>query len=315
MLVSAALSFILYSLVILRLRGDFALSNGYKIHFRYSSKFDLGTAKTYTDDLAAGAKQMLPHPIAYTVLVLPICTIAFRTSSDTPVPFLATVSAEAVFVLSGLVNVVLFCTTRMALPGNWKQKFGIHTTLYGLSGDASLMNLRRRRLTKTARRIGGGSTSQTLSIIVDKDVEIKYDESGPTASSSNLTGITLPTEPFRIHDGIQRDDSYSYHIQQISFPSPLRIKLEGESPEEDLSAGATPASKANIAWRIPAHPVRPYRGHESSIDGPTPGFEVRSPVYPLAMASPPVNAHTRSSSLSSISTSKTAIDQIRRFWW
>jgi len=311
MLVSAALSFILYSLVILRLRGDFTLSNGYKVHLRYGPKFDLGTATTHTDDLTTGAKQMLPHPIAYTVLVLPLCTTAFRASSDAPVPFLATVSTEAVFVLSGFVNVVLFCTTRMALPGSWKQKFGIHTTLYSLSGDGSLTDM-RRRLTKTGRRIGAGSASKTLSIIVDKDVAIKYDEGGPTASFSNLT---LPTEPFQIHDGIHRDDSYSYHIRPISFPPPLRIRLEGNHLDEDLSAGAHPASKANIAWRAPAHPVRPYKGHESSIRGPTPGFEALPPVYPLAMALPPVNAHTRNSSSSSISTSKTGADQIRRFWW
>ena len=315
MLVLAAFTFILYSLVILRLRDDFTISNGYKVHLRYSSKFDLSTAQTHTDDLNTGAKQMLPYPIAFTVLVLPICATAFLASSDAPVPFLATVSTAAVFVLSGFVNVVLFCATRMTLPGSWKQKFGIHTTLYGLPGDSSLTNLRRRRLTKAGRRIGSSSASQILSVTVDKDVEIKYDEGGTTASSLNLQGITLPTEPFRIHDGIQRDDSFKYHIRQISFPPPLRTMLGGYNLDEDLSPGATRASKANIAWKVPVHPVRPYRGHESSIDGPTSSFEARLPTYPLAVALQPANAPTRNSSLSSISTSKTAADQIRRFWW
>ena len=313
MLVSAALSFILCSLIILRLRGDFTVSNGYKVNFRHGSEFSLGSTRTQivTDDLTTGAKQMLPHPIAYTVLVLPICIIAFRTSPDTPVPFLSTASAAAVFVLSGFVNVVLFCTTRMALPGSWQQKSGVDITLYGLSEGAKLTDVRRRRLTKTGRRSAKPGSS-TLSIIVEKDIAIKYDDAERTASSPSLSRMTSPAEPFYAHDGIQRDDSYDYQILQISFPPPLRIRLERDDLDKDPSAGVHLASKANMIARTPpGHPVHPYRGCESSIHGPPPGIEDLSPVYPLAMALLPV---TRNSSSPSVSTFKTAADQTQLPW-
>ena len=284
MIVSAALSFILYSLIILRLRIHFTVSDRYEVKFRHGPEFDLGSTRTQiaTSDLTT-AKQMLPHPIAYTVLVLPICIIAFRTSSDTPVPLLATVSTAAVFVLSGFVNVVLFCTTHMALPGCWKKKSGIDTTLYSLSRSAKLTDMRRRRLTKTGRRYANPGSS-TLSIIVEKNVAIKYDEAEQTASSPSLSRLTSPAEPFYARDGTQRDD---YHILQISFPPPLRIRLERDD-------------------RKP--PVHPYREHES-IHGPTPGFEVSSPISPLPIALSPVTRN------SSFSTSKTAADKTQVFWY
>ena len=310
MLVSAALSFILCSLIILRLRGDFTVSDGYKVHFRHGAEFNFGStrAQMVTEDLTMGAKQMLPHPIAYTVLVLPICIIAFRTSPDTPVSFLATISTAAVFVLSGFVNVVLFCTMCMALPRSWRQKSKIDTMLYSLSGSAKLSDMRRRRLTKTGRRSAKPGSS-TLSIIVEKNVAIKYDEAEPTASSPSLSRITSPLESFDAHNGIQRDDGYDYHFLQISFPPPLRIRLDRDDLDKGPSAGGHLASP--IPWNSPGHPVHPYRGHESSIHGPTPDFEDLSPVSPLAMALLPV---TRNSSSPSVSTSKTAADQTRVFW-
>jgi hypothetical protein len=228
---------------------------------------------------------MLPHPIAYIVLVLPICTIAFCTSSDTPLRFPAIVSTAALFVLSGFFNVVLFCTTRNALPGSWKEKFGIATTSYGFPDDASLPSLTdtTRRLTKTGRKSGAKPAPGALSITVEKDVEINYDEAERTSSS-------FPTEPLRARDDMQRDDSYAYYIREISFPPPLRIRLEGDNIDKDLSAGVHPASKASrVARKVPEHPGYPHRGHEGGMRGPPLGFKAPSPVYPFYHQSMPTH--------------------------
>jgi len=315
MLGSAVFSSTLYSFVFLRLRGNTTVSGGYNLHFHHRSKFNVGIARSSiaTDDLTTVAKQMLWHPIAYTVLVLPICTTAFCTFPDRSVPFLVTVSTTSVFVLSGFVNVVLFCTTRKALPGSWKRKFGISTTLCRLPSDSNrssgtdVMMLPAR----TGRRIGARPASITISIIVDKDVETKYDEAEQTASSLNFNRISLPTEPLRTHATI-RDSIYGHHIRQISFPPPLRMRLDGDKLDWNLSTAVHPASKANrIAWRVPEHPVHSYRGRESGMDSPTLGCEAHSPVYPYARVPPPVNANTRNSWSPSIPTSKTSADQFR----
>ena len=291
MFISAGFSFIFCSLVFLRLRGDFTVSDGYKVYFRHGSNVNVGGARTriVAGDLTMVAKQMLPHPIAYTVLVLPFCTTAFCNSSHTPVPFPATLSTAAVFALSGFVNVVLFCTTRGALPGSWKQKFGIGTTPYSPSEDTSLSSLTdmTRRLTKSGRRINGRPASIAVSITVEKDIDIDHNGAEPLPSSSSCSRITLP---LRAHDGLQRDGGYGYHIQQLSFPPPLSIRPEGYNLDKDPSAGVHLASKANrIAWKVPKHPEYPYRSRESTMHGPSSNFEAPLPVYPPLMTPPPIN--------------------------
>lgn len=255
------------------------------------------------------AKQMLPHPIAYTVLVLPFCAAAFCNSLDTLVPFPATLSTAAVFVLSGFVNVVLFCTTRGSLPGSWKQKFGIGTTSYSPSEDTSLSSLTdmTRRLTKSGRRINGRPASIAVSITVEKDIDIDYNGAEPLAPSSTCSRITLPLQA---HDGLQRDGGYGYHIQQLSFPPPLSTRPEGYNLDKDPSAGVHLASKANrIAWKVPEHPEYPYRSRESTMHGPSSSLEAPLPVYPPVMTPPAISPNTLNYWPPSISTSKIAAYQ------
>jgi len=298
MLISAAFSFILYSLVFLRLSGDFTVSEGYKAHIGHRSELKVGSAGTHivTDGLTMVAKQMLPHPIAYTVLVLPICTTAYCTPSDAPLPFLATVCTTTVFLLGGFVNVVLFCATRDALPGSWKQKSGIDTTSYGVPSDTSLSGLtdRTRRPAKTGGRIDTKPAPITVSITVEKDIETNCKAAESTASSPRCSRTTFPIQPPRAYDGMQRDDSYRYSIRKIPFPPPLRIRLEGDHfLDENPSAGVHLASRADrFAWRVSEQPEHLYRGRESGVYRPPPDFEAPPPVHPFATTLPPVNAKT-----------------------
>ena len=292
LLVSAAFSFILSSLVFLRLRDNITVSAGHKVHFHCRSKGVVGRmgARTFvvTDDqhaeshLTTVAKQMLRHPIAYTVLVLPICVTFFSYPSGPTPPFPATVSTAAVFVLSGFVNVVLFC-----LPGSWEQKPGTGTTLYSASGDIGLSSRTNmtRRLTKPGRKMGKKPASFALGITVEKDIDIKYDEIEPGASCP-ISGITLPTEPLRAHS-MQRHGPSCFHIREILFPPPLCLELDWDDPNKDLSTGAHPANQANrIAWDVPQHPVHSSRRRESGMHQTTAGSEAPSRVYPFDMLLP-----------------------------
>jgi hypothetical protein len=149
--------------------------------------------------------------------------------------------------------------------------------------DTSLSSLTdiRGGLPRRVESLVQDQLSIALSITVEKDVEINYDEAERTSSS-------FPTEPLRARDDMQRDDSYAYHIREISFPPPLRIRLEGDDIDKDLSAGVHLASKANrVARKVSEHPGYPYRGRESGMHGPPLGFKAPSPVYPFYHQSTP----------------------------
>jgi len=113
---SAFFSFILYTLVFLRLRGNIVVS-GWRVRFRRRQSSGLATFRSQSSDKLLGiARQMLLYPIAYTVLILPIAAARFTSWSGREVPFEATIFCDTIFLLMGAVNVVLFTTTRRVLP-------------------------------------------------------------------------------------------------------------------------------------------------------------------------------------------------------
>lgn len=114
--ISAFLSFILYTLVFLRMRGNIVV-NGWYIRFRLAKNEDWRGRDFAPGNAALSiARQMLLYPIAYTILILPIAAARFCEWTGHSVPFQVTVFCDVVFLLSGLVNVVLFYTTRRLLP-------------------------------------------------------------------------------------------------------------------------------------------------------------------------------------------------------
>jgi len=115
MFLSAILSFILYTLVFLRMRGNLVV-NGLHVRFRFAKNEDW-RGRLFAQNYALKiAKQMLLYPVAYTVVILPITVTRFCEWSGRSVPFAATIFSDAVFLLSGMVNVGLFCATRRILP-------------------------------------------------------------------------------------------------------------------------------------------------------------------------------------------------------
>jgi len=115
MFLSAILSFILYTLVFLRMRGNIVV-NGLHIRFRLA-KSESRRGKLYAQSYALKiARQMLLYPVAYTIVILPIAAARFCEWSGRDVPFTVTIFSDVVFLLSGVVNVLLFCATRRILP-------------------------------------------------------------------------------------------------------------------------------------------------------------------------------------------------------
>jgi len=119
MFLSALVSFLLYTVVFLSLRGNLVISGGRLcLRFRRSTSVWESQLGTYSPDgqVMSLAKQMLAYPIAYIALVLPISVCRFLEWAGHKIPFGVIIFADAVFLLSGLVNAILFTTTRKLVP-------------------------------------------------------------------------------------------------------------------------------------------------------------------------------------------------------
>jgi len=114
MFMAAAFSFLLYSLIFLRMRGNIIVE-GRRISFRRTG-LSRWRGKQFENQALAIARQMLLYPVAYTIIILPIAASRFSAFAGNDVPFEVTVFSAAVFLLSGIVNVTLFTTTRRILP-------------------------------------------------------------------------------------------------------------------------------------------------------------------------------------------------------
>jgi len=117
MFMSALLSFILYSLVFLRLRGNIVVSGWHIVVTRGKPQNGPQRGRDFADNqMMSIARHMLLYPVAYTIIILPIAVARFSSFAGHDVPFGVTIFADTVFLLSGTVNVVLFSTTRRVLP-------------------------------------------------------------------------------------------------------------------------------------------------------------------------------------------------------
>ena len=335
MFASAGFSFILYLLIFFRLRGNITLEAGYKVRFQRRPKVRVGrtTAGTYimTDDrrveshLTTVAKQMLWYPIAYTVLVLPIAASRFSTFSGDPVPFSVTIFTAAVFMLSGFVNAVLFCLTRNVLPGSWRQRFGIGTTLNSGQANTGIGSRPPAAWRATASAVRAGTAPVILSINVEKNVEIKYGEAESQTSFLNFGSPTRHTAPLPAHGGgWQRDDSYNQHTRHPPYPAPrdarksVRFEADrdgdGDDADSVLDIGVYPATKVNtVGWEVPQHPGHAPDMLESGMYGPAPGLEARASVHPFATARPG-NIDVPRARSSSLLTFDPAVNHTRPAW-
>ncbi|KAF7321457.1 Git3 domain-containing protein [Mycena kentingensis (nom. inval.)] len=114
MFMAAFVSFILYTLIFLRFRGNIIVT-GRRVTFRLR-KAAPWRGKQFESQALTIARQMLLYPVAYTVLILPIAASRFSDFAGEEVPFGVTVFSAAIFLLSGIVNVTLFTMTRRILP-------------------------------------------------------------------------------------------------------------------------------------------------------------------------------------------------------
>ena len=341
MLMSAVLSFVLHILVFFRLRGNITISAGYKMGFQRRPKVRLGRTSDgtfiITDDqrvesyLTKVAKHMLWYPFAYTVLVVPMAASRYSTFSGIFVPFTVTITTAAVFMLHGVVNTVLFCTTRNILPGSWRQRLGLGTSWDSGRSDADLSNRTNATWQFSTARIG--SVSKTLTSVaisnagVEESIEIQYHGApqspsyfkfgSPSHTSSPSPGSpTSPTPLLRAYGGggqlvyTPRD-----HTRHLSFPtrdarSIIHTKVDEDDGDSDFSAGVDPAlNSKTIESDAPPRPSgHALSGQESGFFLPTSGLQTPTSIHLFSMTQPMANTDRRQPHSLSTPTSQNPVN-------
>ncbi|EED84471.1 predicted protein [Postia placenta Mad-698-R] len=104
---SASCSIILYTAIVLRVRGNLTAASG---------KWRLRSGGFCSHVITDYSVQTTRHPVAYTVCLLPVTLARFISFGGREVPFWATVSSDFIFNLQGLVNVLLVLCTRHLIP-------------------------------------------------------------------------------------------------------------------------------------------------------------------------------------------------------
>jgi len=117
--VSAACCMFLYTVVILRMRGDLAYENGkWSLRFlRSEDSWQLSLRRDLIDyTMLQAIQKMIWYPVVYTLLIIPISIARLSQFAGANVPFWATVLADVIFNLTGFANVVILLTTRRLFP-------------------------------------------------------------------------------------------------------------------------------------------------------------------------------------------------------
>lgn len=102
------LSIILCTLTFLRVRGNL-VRDGWQISFQRSRGMS-------NDPATYAAQQILSYPITFAALFMPLAVVQFVKWSGKTITLEWTVFSNAVYLISGLMTVIVFATSRQILP-------------------------------------------------------------------------------------------------------------------------------------------------------------------------------------------------------
>lgn len=108
MVFGAFLSIILCTLTFLRVRGNL-VRDGWSISFQH-------TQRRSNDAATYAAQQILSYPITYAALFMPLAVVQFVKWSGKTITLEWIVFSNAVYLVSGLMTVIVFATSRQILP-------------------------------------------------------------------------------------------------------------------------------------------------------------------------------------------------------
>ena len=282
MFASAGFSFILYSLVFLRLRGNI-ITNGYRFSFQrrvvvkgYSSRqYNVVTDPSQNTHVMKVARQMMWYPVAYTILVVPIAAARFASFGGSAVPWQVTVATATIFMLSGFVNAILFTTTRRVIPAHnifpkfIRERFGIST--------GTGMNTQQRSFTNTAmstRVSKGFHQNGGIGVSVNVEKATDYDLEG----SPGLKGaFPMSERPFRPFDPVP-----PFSQQPLGSPTGAGKKViwndHGVAPSGRQRGSSIGSTNSDVSGMKPSDATPPSASHYPS---PT-QYTMNNPFPPSA---------------------------------
>ncbi|KAG9050692.1 hypothetical protein FS837_003030 [Tulasnella sp. UAMH 9824] len=205
MFFSAIISFILYTLIFLRLRGNIVLE-GRSMRFRSRTKprmSDTCGGHQDTESYALKiARRMLWCPVIYTAIVLPVAVCRWIEFGGGDVPLAATFATDGIFLLSGAINVALFSTTRQitsapdSLPTHVEtkniSKLVISAPQLPPRCHASLEKVLQRQPDSPSTEEGGFSAAQEKKIKIGKPLHRTSTESDSQPRDSCSSEPTRP---------------------------------------------------------------------------------------------------------------------------
>jgi len=117
---SAFFSFLLYVIVLLRVRGNLIHDTAGKWSLQWiprSESWQLGFVRDYLDSCTVRLAAIIVwYPVTYTVLIVPISIARFASYAGARVPHGFTFLADLIFALGGFANLLLFLGTRRFMP-------------------------------------------------------------------------------------------------------------------------------------------------------------------------------------------------------
>ncbi|KAI9444252.1 hypothetical protein H4582DRAFT_1807503 [Lactarius indigo] len=117
---SAFVSFALYVIVLLRVRGNLIRDNEGHWSLRWiprSKSWQLAFARDYLDSCTVKMVAIIVwYPVTYTILIVPISIARFASYAGARVPSSFMFTADMIFALGGFVNLLLFLGTRRFIP-------------------------------------------------------------------------------------------------------------------------------------------------------------------------------------------------------
>ncbi|KAJ7322876.1 hypothetical protein DFH08DRAFT_352618 [Mycena albidolilacea] len=118
-LLSMVLSFILYTVTLLRARGNLLKVDGrWKLRVLPAGEsWKLEFGRDFTDSASLGlVRRMIWYPVAYAICILPIAAVRMCSIVGMEPPFGVTAAAAFIYNLAGFVDVVLFFAMHRAFP-------------------------------------------------------------------------------------------------------------------------------------------------------------------------------------------------------
>ncbi|KAG9035189.1 hypothetical protein FRB95_011923 [Tulasnella sp. JGI-2019a] len=286
---SAFISFVLYTLAFLRLRGNILITSG-SIRFRcvkWEHAWN-GSAEreTVESQVLSVARQMLWYPVAYSVVILPIAICRWTFFSGGHIPESATVAANCIFLLSGAVNVILFTTTRRVIPKRTSLPQPVQDKMF--NGD--VLHITRRPPGLDAAAFAAYAHDPSSPTSDDEMTPTKYkgfvypvgknhrrSSSDPTSTTSSLNdSLTIPSpvfHPFHAPNSLALSTTAtgSSGARYYFAPSTPQLQCIQESPVSLRSRPETPVHLRPIPMVIttPPSPSPSQRTHTTATTDTT----------------------------------------------